>query len=500
MADRARDIATAFFAELQPTDLVAVVFTGDNRRSQDFTTDHGRLLAAVRKISAPAMDGTLRNIYATDILRRATDYLLAAPGRRKAIVDITTFNMSMANPNASQEIMVTMKMIETAQRANVSVSMIQPVVDPAMVMPSGQAWWDEWWQTGLESGWFLRVPRETGGEAIRGVGDEATTKAAVDRVMATNGNYYLLGYVSTDAKKYHNVQVTVNRPGLTVRTRERFYPLKDEKPETGPAPPPLLKSIAGILPNSSIRMRANAAPFASATSGMTTLALTVSVRQILATTGTAPSSDNVQFRIGAFTPEGKDRGAKAEEVRVVLRPNRAGEAEYEVLSTIDLKPGLYALRISAHSQTFETDGSVYLSVEVPDFKKLPLSLSGVLISSPLGPPISPREGLAGLVPIVPTAQRSFARGQRVEALVRAYRTAGKVAASVPLEIRIVDDHDRVVVEETRPLDSTAFGDGRTADMRYDVPTATLQPGEYLLTFATGADKTATKKDVRFSIR
>jgi VWFA-related protein len=489
-ADRVREIAATFFAHLQSNDLVAVVFTGDNRRSQEFTTDHGKLLTAVKNVSAPAMDPRLLSRYATDILRRATEYLLAAPGRRKAIVDITAFNMAMSDADLSVEAQITKEMIEIAQRANVSVSMIHPVADPALSeMPS-----DNWLMMGLESGWFLRVPHETGGEAIRNVGDQASATAAVERVLATAGNYYLLGYVSEEPKKFHQIKVTVNRPDLIVRARERFYPMKDDKVAKSPAPPPLLKSIEGILPNSSIRMRANAAPFAPATGSCCTLAMTVAVRQILATAGEMPGTDDVQFRVAAFTPDGKPRGAKVDEVRVVLRPNRNREAEYEMLSTIDLEPGLYSLRVSAHSKTFETAGSVYLTVDVPNFEKQPVSLSGVLLNATLGLPISPRDALAGLVPIVPTAQRTFARGQPVTAFLRVYRGNDKSAAS-PLRIRILDDHDRPVLEETRTLESV-----RSADVSYTVPTARLAAGQYLLTFETGAGKTAARRDVRFSIR
>jgi hypothetical protein len=386
-----------------------------------------------------------------------------------------------------------MEMIETAQRANVSVSMIHPIADPALAeMPS-----DNWWMMGLESGWFLRVPRETGGEAIRNVGDRASTDAAVDRVLATAGNYYMLGYVSADPTKFHKVVVSVNRPGVEVRARERFYPMKpdqDDKVQKDPAPPPLLKSIEGILPNSSIRMRANAAAFAPPAGKCCTVAMTVGVRQILATTGPIPGSDDIQFRVAAFTAEGKSRGAKADEVRVVLRPNRNREAEYEMLSTIDLEPGFYNLRISAHSRTFETTGSVYMTIDVPDLEKPPVSLSGVLVNATLGLPISPRDALAGLVPIVPTAARTFARGQPVSAFLRMYRHNDK-GGTPSLRIRILDDHDRTVLEETRTVETAPI-----ADVRYDVPTARLVSGPYLLTFEATAGKASIRRDVRFSIR
>src|ERR1017187_5976525 len=44
-----KDIARTIVNDLGPSDLAAVIFTGDNRSTQDFTTDHPRLLAAIDK-------------------------------------------------------------------------------------------------------------------------------------------------------------------------------------------------------------------------------------------------------------------------------------------------------------------------------------------------------------------------------------------------------------------------------------------------------------------
>ena len=50
---------------------------------------------------------------------------------------------------------------------------------------------------------------------------------------------------------------------------------------------------------------------------------------------------------------------------------------------------------------FNTDNSVYVTVDVPNFGKLPISFSGAIVSTMSGPPIMPREALASIVSVLP---------------------------------------------------------------------------------------------------
>ena len=105
LVESLKSAARAFIAHLAPTDLAAVVFTGDNRRSQDFTTDRARLIAAVNQTSAPGMDCRLSATYSVEVLRRATDLIIGAPGPRKALVMFTDFDQNMAVVPDSQEML-----------------------------------------------------------------------------------------------------------------------------------------------------------------------------------------------------------------------------------------------------------------------------------------------------------------------------------------------------------------------------------------------------------
>jgi VWFA-related protein len=499
-ADRMQEIAASFFRHLHPGDLVSVVFTADNRRSQDFSSDHAKLLASVTQMTVPSMDPRLWAIYSPDIVRRATEALIAAPGRRKVIVDISLFDADVNVQTPIEQLdVIARKSLEAAQHANVSVFVVRPF-DP----PPDETWWANDWHdmpTGLSTlpPWSHILARDTAGGILGAGEDTASTEAAMDHLFLASGHYYMLGYVSADQEKFHQIKVSVDQPGVHVRTRETFYPISAPKPEKGPPPPPLMKSIAGLLPNSSVRMRATVAPFASAGPTRATVAMTLGLHQVFSTDGPVPASDDVQFRIGAFSAEGDPRGEKADGVLVPLRPNKPGEADYEILSTMALKPGLYSLRISAHSRMFDTDGSVYVTVEVPDFAKLPISFSGAIVSTTSGPPVAPRAALASIVSVLPTAQRTFARGQPVRAMVRAYKNTDKLSAPVAVRIRIVDEHDHAVIEESRSLPAD-FGQIRPADVSFDLPTTRLAPGQYLLSFEATVNKTTAKRDVRFVIR
>ena len=88
MLQRNRDdltrAASAVIKRLGPTDLAAVVFTGDNRRSQEFTSDHRRLITAIQQATGATMDPALSFIYAVETIRfRAVDALIGAPGKRQ---------------------------------------------------------------------------------------------------------------------------------------------------------------------------------------------------------------------------------------------------------------------------------------------------------------------------------------------------------------------------------------------------------------------------------
>ncbi len=79
--------AKDFIDRLGPSDLAAVVFTRDNRNSQDFTVDRARLRAAVDKFTLGFRDmgdSSMYFRYSVDVVRRTVETLARLPDRRKA--------------------------------------------------------------------------------------------------------------------------------------------------------------------------------------------------------------------------------------------------------------------------------------------------------------------------------------------------------------------------------------------------------------------------------
>jgi hypothetical protein len=143
---------------------------------------------------------------------------------------------------------------------------------------------------------------------------------------------------------------------------------------------------------------------------------------------------------------------------------------------------------------------VYADVDVPDFARDRLAASGIAMTATPAVEVSPRELLAPLLPIVPTATRAFERRGRATAFLRLFEGGSDPIAPVTLATRVLDVRGRGLVNESRTIGADQFTAARAADVRYDLPLLSLPPGDYLLTFIASLDTHLTRRDVRFTVR
>jgi hypothetical protein len=188
--------------------------------------------------------------------------------------------------------------------------------------------------------------------------------------------------------------------------------------------------------------------------------------------------------------------------RVVLVPSKRGEApRYDLLTEMTLPPGRYELRMSAWRRSDNVAASLYADVEVPDFQLEELSASGVLVEATPGDPVAPPAAFDRLVPVIPTSNREFRREDQVVAFMRIYQGVKALLLPVTVATTITNDRDRTVGEGKSRIEVNQFvvGGNRAADYRFPIPTLSLPPGRYLLTFDISVGPTRTSRSVQFTV-
>lgn len=496
---------------LGPNDVAAVVFTIDNRRPQDFTTDRARLLAAIDRVQpglseAGAGEGRAAcdcGLCSIRSLTESAKYLRGVPMQRKLIVYISSgigIDWTSGTHCGSPQKAEMNRAFREAQLSNASIYPVDPSglrVDARLGGP-------------IE---YLQVMAEhTGGRPII---NHNFPEREVPRIFAENSSYYLLAYELKGAKPrgdfFRRLEVKVNTPGLEVRSRTRYYgePVRaeadDDQPgdEIGTSHKALERAIAGVLPTRDVPLRVTVAPFAeSSQPGKPTVAIVLSVEQSAFDLPPGPDGrarEHVSLMLHAFDPEGRSRGSHTQDATVVMRPGIGGPSRFEILTTTELLPGQYSLRLAAGSRERESIGSVTIDVEVPKFDT-PLSMSGALVTSSSAPIAAPRDALSRLVAFVPTAQRTFARTDAAEVFVRLYDGRGTSTTPARVVWQLRDGRDRTVALTREDLHDDRFSLQQPADLRYPLPLSTLEPGDYLVTVEATRGRFNARRDVRFSVR
>jgi hypothetical protein len=353
---------------------------------------------------------------------------------------------------------------------------------------------------GVEQDYLRIIASNTGGRAIVETND---FKAGVEAIFVENASYYLLGIHPASARpdgKVRRLEVKVNRPGVTVRTRNGYREEKASdvaKRKEALANFPAGVALAGILPKSDLPLQVSAVPFAVPGKKESAVAVTVGVRQPIRRNADR-TIERVDLLVSAFDVYGKALGAKRLTANVTLRAGASGLAEYEVLSRIDLKPGRYQLRIGASVGSLSTQGSVYYDIDVPDFSSAPVSMSGLVLTATGGGEVAPKDALTSVMPVIPTTRRTFAPEHQVLAFMRLYQGGKGALVAVPLRVQLIDANDKVVMDQRQDITDSQFTKDRAANILVPVAVDRLAAGEYLLRIAS-ATSDAVRRETRLRV-
>ncbi len=493
-------VATSAIDWLGPSDQAAVIFTGYGR-NQNLTTDHVALRKAVE--SLVPHPGTMK----TDpgLVKRIADILHDAPVGRKILLDISPapgMGMILAAETGLLDI------LRELQEAQITVYAFAPqgiVGFPGIVSDPPRAA-----RINAKARAMLRTPppvptrlvTETGGRAVMGTNDPWE---GVDTVFRDSRLYYLIGFERSAANdgKMHAVKVTVDRPGMEVRTRSGYVapdPTSSAKAAAASkalaSANPIDLALARGLPTGDIPLRVTVTPVAAPDQRNTVLIVDTEIGKAPGdTSAPSASTQRVELVASAFDA---DWHARQTEDQVVALSRRDGAAAHDVLSRLTLAHGRYDVRVAVDSEGHTA--SLFVDVDVPDLQDPDLALSGVFLTERAGMPVGPADAIADLVPVLPTTARTFTVSDRVTAFARVYE--GRHGRLVPATVAtsILDDHNRRVFQETSALEATSFARTRSADVSVDVPLNRLTPGDYLLTLQATAGKRDQQRSVRFSIQ
>jgi len=350
---------------------------------------------------------------------------------------------------------------------------------------------------------------ETGGFAAINRNDFAQ---AFDRIVRDNSSYYVLAYYPPSDKrdgKFHKIEVRTTRPGLVVRSR-RGYSSPRGKPappntRTGGMSPEMFEAMNSPLQVSGLTLRAFAAPFKGPAPNASVL---VGV-ELLGRDLSLDTKSKVEISYMAVDAKAKVFGARNDSLTMNLRPDtrsRVEQSGFRVLNRMELPAGRYQLRIAARDSAKATIGTIIYDLEVPDFYKQSMGMSGIVLTSLGGAGMMtarPDEQLNEVLPAPPIAARTFAQNDELAIFAEVYDNSGNAPHKVDITTSVLTDEGRVVYKSDEERDSSELqgakgGYGFTAR----VPLSEIAPGSYVLNVEARSrlgQSPSTVRQVQFKI-
>jgi VWFA-related protein len=435
-------------------------------------------------------------------LKELTEFLIKIPGRRKAMLLVSEAIGFDGNDFKDYAGTILSHAAEDAHAAMTAATRGNVAIYP--IHPGGAS-------VNIEAAMELRtVAAATGGFAHVNSNsyDESFTRLVQEQSM-----YYMLAFNSGEEKdngRYVPVKVTVKRPELKVQAREGYVAPFKGKDTVTPVErrPGVANALGSPIAVDGVPLRAFAAPFKG--KGKTSsilVALDMDPHELGLATGSDGSLRGaVEVRMVATDVRSKLLPQVRQTGEVTMRGSARSDLarRLHVLARANLPPGRYQLRIAVG--TAQRGGSVVYDLEVPDYTKKELAMSGLVLRGsneaegmflPAGDP------LRYLSTNAPTTTRAFATGDRVSVYAEVYDDSGSKPHSLDLKVEIRGEHEDVttVITVSR-LSDDLKSTGGTLRLDSQLPLAKLTPGRYVLQVeakSSGGGNTLTRS-VPFRVR
>lgn len=294
---------------------------------------------------------------------------------------------------------------------------------------------------------------QTGGVASVTSNDFAQ---AFNTIVGESSMYYMLGYrlpeTGSDGR-HRKIDVRVRRPGVSVRARTGYvaFARAASAPEvltSSTEPSAVLRRFLNApLASGSLPLRVFAAPFRGGTEASVLVGVEIGPWKLQLQEKAGVYVGLVEAAVAAFDQQGKFTDGDRQAVTLELRPETYKAVQshgLRLLFRLRLPAGRYQLRAAAHSPAGTgASGSVFHDVDVPEFQKVPLAVSGLVLTAARAKEIpTAREdpALQSVLPAPPTGLRVFRPGDGLTALVEVYRGAEAASAKIDVVTTLRDAH------------------------------------------------------------
>ena len=478
-------------------------------------------------------------------LRNLADYMGGMHGRRKALVffseginyDIlpsarsassTTAGSSPFSTYGSQVQDEMQEVVAAATRSNVNIYSVDPrgvtslgdEMAEIASLPTDNSigTTDLLNELRVQQDTLRFVADETGGFAVLNQND---FRNGFSRILDENSHYYVLGYYASNEKRdgrFRNVQVKVLRPGYTVRARKGYVAAKG-KPETPKnaatgTSADLRDALASPVPVSGLTLSAFAAPFRGpAPKNAIAIAIEIDGTKLPFKNDNGVYHDDLEMSMFAADQNGKVADGARDEIKLALHPQTydvVSKDRFRIVRRLMLAPGRYQLRVGAREANGAQVGTVFYDLDVPDFSKAPLTMSGIAITSASAsrvPTASPDQGVnefKDVLPAPPTSSRDFPAGDQLAIFAEVYDNLGGAAHRVAITASVLSDEGKTVFttsdeRRSEELQGASGGYGYTTQ----IPLRGMAPGRYVLRVEakslSGKGETV-KRELEFRIR
>src|SRR4051812_31542544 len=588
---RVKELARRFIERaVGSNDVAAVVYTGHNDATQEFTANRQLLFAAVDKFvgqklrsatlialealhTVPDAQGNtqleLGEDAAKDVrayrarsvmasIRQLSEFMAGIHGRRKAMVLVgegidydVDETLGTGGTTASLIIEDTRNATSAAQRGNVTIYSIdprglfdsadaliqspyqfnrdtpensQPAASRAAALnnrgigrqpPPPQASGSTLQaEVHLEQESLRALARDTGGFSVLNTNDFSR---AFDRIVRENSAYYLLGYYPTNDKRdgrLRKLQVRVKRPGLAVHAR-KGYMAPSAKAPASPASAdatisPIFEALGSPVPVSGIPMRVFAAPFKGPGDQSTvTFAIELEASRFDFAQQDGAWIESLEVATVAVEAGGTLRPGDHSKLGLALKP-----ATYDavmthgmrVLGQTELRPGRYQLHVAVGTAGGKAGSTVY-DLEVPDYAKAPLTMSGLVLSSLAAsqmPTLTLENRVRAFLPGPPMATRSFSQTEQLTVFGEVYDNARTGPAHEVTITTTLSSATGARLRTTTDTRSSLETDPRSGGYTFvaGMPLDDLSPGIYVIHVeARGdfADRPTAARDIQILV-